>query len=405
MHTHTRMHTCTCTRACTHAHAHAHAHIPPRASPPTRVCCWLVHAVGVRVVFTSNRPPEQLYERGLNRRYFLPFVGLLREQCRVLRVGAVDAPIDYRQSAPLPAAPASGALGVPLPAASSRALAPRPRGAYWHGPGAAARLWSAWDPPAAQPRSTATAAAPREVDARDGACDAASDGAAAEAAASAWPTRRNLALAYGRALPVRSRGDGACFFNFDELCGRPGALLGWGPADYLALASATPRLYLAEVPVLTSARRNEARRLVALVDALYEARVTLHVSAHAPLNELVAPLLAEAHARSPEIAPGAEVEIRNDGAGGGGDAGGSATFEEAPVGGRYRVDGELASFFTVSRPPPHPLALAQNSTYVHRTNARPLPLRAQIMRQAKDEAFMLRRTASRLTEMCEHSSS
>lgn len=33
---------------------------------------------GVRVVFTSNRPPEELYERGLNRKYFEPFVQALR---------------------------------------------------------------------------------------------------------------------------------------------------------------------------------------------------------------------------------------------------------------------------------------------------------------------------------------
>ena len=41
------------------------------------------------------------------------------------------------------------------------------------------------------------------------------------------------------------------------------------------------------------------------------------------------------------------------------------SFVEAPVGGKYRVDGELASFFT-----------------------------------AADEKFMLRRTLSRLVEMC-----
>ena len=39
-------------------------------------------ARGVRVAFTSNREPERLYERGLNRAYFLPFVVLLREQRR-----------------------------------------------------------------------------------------------------------------------------------------------------------------------------------------------------------------------------------------------------------------------------------------------------------------------------------
>ena len=51
---------------------------------------------GVRVVFTSNRPPEELYERGLNRQYFLPFVRLLHERCAVVRVGEAASPVDYR---------------------------------------------------------------------------------------------------------------------------------------------------------------------------------------------------------------------------------------------------------------------------------------------------------------------
>ena len=45
---------------------------------------------GVRVVFTSNRPPEGLYEKGLNRKYFLPFVALLRGGA-VIQVGAPHA--------------------------------------------------------------------------------------------------------------------------------------------------------------------------------------------------------------------------------------------------------------------------------------------------------------------------
>ena len=64
-----------------------------------------------------------------------------------------------------------------------------------------------------------------------------------------------------------------------------------GAADYLALARAVRTLYLTDVPVLSRTRRNEARRFVVLVDALYEARVRLVVAAAAPRDAIVAPLL------------------------------------------------------------------------------------------------------------------
>jgi cell division protein ZapE len=48
---------------------------------------------GVVLVATSNIPPDQLYEGGLNRQSFLPFVALLKERCRVAHLG--DG-LDYR---------------------------------------------------------------------------------------------------------------------------------------------------------------------------------------------------------------------------------------------------------------------------------------------------------------------
>ena len=68
----------------------------------------------------------------------------------------------------------------------------------------------------------------------------------------------------------RRRGAG----SFWDLCARP-----LGPADYLAIAAAVRVLILEDVPQLTSQNYNEARRFVILIDALYEAKVRLIVTA------------------------------------------------------------------------------------------------------------------------------
>lgn len=281
---------------------------------------------GVRVCFTSNRPPEQLYERGLNRAYFLPFVRLLRERCAVMRVGDEAAAVDYRALPP----PTALAAGTVLPMESHLALAPRPRGAYFHGASAEARLRERWS---------------QQV-------EASSSGGTLEAA--------TLSVAFGRTLAVRARAGDACWFTFDELCGRRPGVDALGASDFLALAEHTRSLYLSGVPILSMSRRNDARRFVVLIDALYEARVRLVLAAEAPLERLVAPLL-EASAGD-GLAEAAEVEVGRDEAPRERER--APSFSEAPVAGSYRVDGELAAFFT-----------------------------------AKDEAFMLRRTISRLTEM------
>jgi cell division protein ZapE len=50
-------------------------------------------ARGVIVVATSNRAPEDLYENGLNRQLFEPFIAMLRDH---LEVVVVDGPTDHR---------------------------------------------------------------------------------------------------------------------------------------------------------------------------------------------------------------------------------------------------------------------------------------------------------------------
>jgi hypothetical protein len=312
-------------------------------------------------------------------------VRLLREACAVVPVGVARAgggePVDYRLL-PAPLSHAEGGPPEALPADARRALAPRPRGAFLHGSGAEASLESLWE---RHWRACAGAQARSRANGSLGSF-ASGEGGAPPGVAAEIPVEiaAEIPVAFGRTLQVRRRCGSACWFTFDELCARRVGRPSLGSADFLALSSAANGLFLSGVPVLEQSMRNEARRFVTLVDALYDARVQLWVASAAPLDEVVRPLLeGGAHA----AAEGAEVEVGQPATGAaaalevGRELGASyqprapasaqvpapqgPSFEEAPVGGRFRVDGELAAFFT-----------------------------------GKDEAFMLRRTVSRLKEMC-----
>lgn len=80
----------------------------------------------------------------------------------------------------------------------------------------------------------------------------------------------------GRKLPVTREAAGVARFGFEELCARP-----LGALDYLTIAANFHTVLLENIPVLTPDKRNEAARFVALIDALYEAKIKLVVSAEA----------------------------------------------------------------------------------------------------------------------------
>ncbi|ETI22078.1 hypothetical protein G647_06149 [Cladophialophora carrionii CBS 160.54] len=95
---------------------------------------------------------------------------------------------------------------------------------------------------------------------------------------------------YARALHMRTTHNRILKSSFRDLCA-----VYLGPADYVTLCSTFHTLILTEVPVLTSAHKNEARRFITLLDALYEARCRLVVQADAPPDKLFFP---ETRARS-----------------------------------------------------------------------------------------------------------
>jgi cell division protein ZapE len=78
----------------------------------------------------------------------------------------------------------------------------------------------------------------------------------------------------GRHLDAPQAIDGLARFDFDALCRRP-----LGAADYLKLAQRFHTIIVDRVPVIGASERNEAKRFIILIDALYDMRVKLIASA------------------------------------------------------------------------------------------------------------------------------
>ena len=85
----------------------------------------------------------------------------------------------------------------------------------------------------------------------------------------------------GREVLVPRYSNGIGRAGFADLCAVP-----LGASDYLAIAEAVAVLMIDDVPTLSRAKNNEAKRFVTLIDALYEARKALVISAAAEPDDL-----------------------------------------------------------------------------------------------------------------------
>ncbi|TFK44329.1 AFG1-like ATPase-domain-containing protein [Crucibulum laeve] len=89
---------------------------------------------------------------------------------------------------------------------------------------------------------------------------------------------------FGRKLVVPWVSGAACKFSFSELCDES-----IGLADYMTLASTFPVIAITGIPVLPISAKNQARRFISLIDALYEARCKIICQAEADPEGLFFP--------------------------------------------------------------------------------------------------------------------
>ncbi|KAI1207368.1 AFG1-like ATPase-domain-containing protein [Annulohypoxylon truncatum] len=88
---------------------------------------------------------------------------------------------------------------------------------------------------------------------------------------------------YGRTITIRQQYDGNVWWDFTDL------VSSFGPADYITMASTFHTFIIDGIPTLSILKKNEARRLITLLDALYEARCKLVVRAEAGPDDLFFP--------------------------------------------------------------------------------------------------------------------
>lgn len=86
----------------------------------------------------------------------------------------------------------------------------------------------------------------------------------------------DVIMVNGREVPVPLAAGDVARFGFADLCAKP-----LGPSDYLEIATQYDSVVITEVPILGPHNRDQARRFVTLIDALYDHRTMVVISAEA----------------------------------------------------------------------------------------------------------------------------
>ncbi|XP_010170817.2 AFG1-like ATPase [Antrostomus carolinensis] len=94
-------------------------------------------------------------------------------------------------------------------------------------------------------------------------------------------TRPRILKVQGRELRLNKACGTIADFTFEELCDRP-----LGASDYLEISKHFDTVFVRVIPLLTMAKRTQARRFITLIDTFYEHKVRIICSAATPLQSL-----------------------------------------------------------------------------------------------------------------------
>lgn len=177
---------------------------------------------GLVLVATSNWSPARLYEGGLQRDLFLPFIALLQERMEVVHL---DSQTDYREQG---AEDTTCIYFTPDDKKTQRAIN---------------SLFESF-------------------------------------LAGQKATKQSVEVK-GRVIKVSKAGSGVALFDFKKLCEEPLAA-----EDYLKLSAVYHTIFVQHVPVMGQDKRNALKRFILLIDCVYEAGGLLVIGAQEEITSL-----------------------------------------------------------------------------------------------------------------------
>eukprot|EP00804_Cyclotella_cryptica_P019695 CCRYP_016477-RA/>CCRYP_016477-RA protein AED:0.05 eAED:0.04 QI:0/-1/0/1/-1/1/1/0/581 len=230
---------------------------------------------GVVVVATSNRPPKDLYEGGLNRSYFLPFLDLLERYCLVLRLGSHHDDRTVSNADESNIQPRKTLDYRRIKSGVDEVGTGKAHGNYYYltsaGEDSAQILDSLFD--CAREMFENSHGSNVQQTTLGSHCCSLEANAENQKLSSRPPLI--LQVKFQRRIVVpRYHSNFIARFEFDELCNTE-----LGSSDYQAIAENFQVVMLENIPQLTLKQPDRARRFITLVDELYESGCCLICSA------------------------------------------------------------------------------------------------------------------------------